>query len=250
MESRTGRDRAAAAAGPMSRPGGGAAASRTDRTGHDLLVAMAGRLPDPLLWRFRDWLAAGAHTALRSSIPRSLLRHRVGVTDAERAMLREVVTAWGGSLRHVDAVLHADTTPEAGATFGAHAAVEGWDAVDVLLRAVLPAVPDVLEVRRTWRSDRAARRAVPPPPARVVLLAARGDLPALAATVARTLRAQGEATPRVEVVGPGTPITAYHRDALAASELLWRGGLPAEPPGAPGPRVGDAPTTAELVGHG
>lgn len=225
-----------------------------ERTCHDLLVALAGRLPDPLLWRLRDWLAAGAHAALRTSVPRALVRHRLGVTEDERVLLREVVTAWGGSPRHVEAVLHLDTPPEAGASFSAGGESPGWDTADLVLRAVAPALAEAGELRRAWRTDRAARRAAPVPPSRVVLLSARGDLPAVTAALQRALRAQGESTPRVEVVGQGTPITAYHREALVGSELLWRaGGVPASAPGdgrgAP-PQVRRSPSTSELVGHG
>ena len=230
----------------------GATGSRSaERACHDLLVALAGRLPDPLLWRLRDWLAGGARTALRTAVPRSLLRHRVGITDEERSLLRETVTAWGGGLRPVEAVLHADAPPSATGTFAPEGQDPGWDGLDLVLRAAVPALADAGELRRAWRTDRAARRAVPVPPARVVLLSARGDLPAVTAALQRVLRAQGEPTPRVEVIGPGTPMTAYHRDALANSEILWRaGGLPAGPVegGAP-PQTRRTPTS-ELVGHG
>lgn len=224
-----------------------------ERAGHDLLVAMAGRLPDRLLWRLRDWLAAGAHVALRTALPRTLLRHRVGVTETERALLREAVVAWGGPARLVDAVLHADTAPEPTVAFADDAL--GWDAPDLVLRALVPAVGEVGELRRAWRVERPARRAVTPPPTRVVLVSAGHGLPSLAGAIARALRAQGDPAPQVEVVGPGTPLTGYHRDALAASEVLWRPGVP---PSLPVPTAGaDAPDprratsfATELVGHG
>ena len=57
------------------------AAAGAARACHDVLVAMAGRVPDRALWRLRDWLACGADVALRTALPRTLVRHRVGVTD-------------------------------------------------------------------------------------------------------------------------------------------------------------------------
>jgi len=217
------------------------------QTGHDLLVAMAGRLPDRLLWRLRDWLGAEAHAALRTALPRTLLRHRVGVTDHERALLNAVVTAWGGVPRLVDAVLRAEAAPEPAASFaprreatgrdggGGAGDLGGWDMADLVLGAVVPAFDEVRELRRTWRTDHTARRAAPVPPVRVVLVRAEGRCPDLAATVGRVLRAHGE-VPCVEVVGVSTPNTAYHREAFAASEPLW-----VRTPRRPGP---------ELVGHG
>ena len=63
-----------------------------DAACHDLLVRLAGRLPDRLLWRLREWLATGAHTAVAATLPRALLRHRVGLTDAERDLLETALT--------------------------------------------------------------------------------------------------------------------------------------------------------------
>ncbi|HEY2194746.1 MAG TPA: hypothetical protein VGH76_20955 [Actinomycetospora sp.] len=230
-----------------ARPGG------VERACHDLLVALAGRLPDRPLWRLRDWLAADALTALRTAVPRTLLRHRVGVTETERALLRDAVTGWHGPVRLVDAVLHADHAPEPAATF-AEPGGSGWDAADLVLRALLPTVGEVGEVRRAWRT---AGQGEPGDPVRVVLVSAAGDLPALTGAVQRALRAHGDTVPGVEVIGAGTVTTSYHRAALAASEVLWRAGAPASVsapvpehgPGLPGPRTGVA-SRAELVRHG
>lgn len=227
------------------RPGGAA------RACHDLLVGLAGRLPDRPLWRLRDWLAADATVALRTALPRTLLRHRVGVTETERALLGEAVTAWRGPLRLVDAVLHAESAPEPAVTF-AEPGRAAWDAADLVLRALLPTVGDVGEVRRAWRSGPTGGEV------RVVLVSAVGDLPALTGAVQRALRAHGGADPGVEVIGAGTVTGTYHRAALAASDVLWRAGAPASVsasapergPGLPGPRSGVAPSPPELVRHG
>ena len=42
---------------------------RADAACHDLLVRLAGRLPDRLLWRLREWLATGGHTAVAATAP-------------------------------------------------------------------------------------------------------------------------------------------------------------------------------------
>ena len=183
--------------------------------------------------------------------PRTLLRHRVGVTETERALLREAVTSWSGPVRLADAVLHTEVAPEPTGTFTEPGRF-GWDAADLVLRALLPTVGEVGEVRRAWRTSPTGG------PARVVLVSAAGDLPALTGAVQRALRAHGGTVPGVEVIGAGTLTTAYHRAALAASDVLWRAGapasvsavVPARDPGLPGPRTGGAPSPAELVRHG
>lgn len=238
MESRTG-------AGPV-------------RACHDVLLAMAGRIPDRTLWRLRDWLAADAGIALRSALPRTLVRHRVGVTEDERGLLRAAVLGWGGSSRLVDAVLHTDGAPAVTSADGAASAFTfvadgpraGWDAADLVLRAFAPAA-GVAELRRTWRRDGRAegpggRRGTAP--VRVVLARAEhgADPAALTGALQRALRAQGEAEPQVEVLAPDSPATGYHAAAIESSELLWRPtGQATEPPA---PRLGRR--TDELVGHG
>lgn len=222
------------------------------RACHDLLVSLAGRVPDRALWRLRDWLAADADVALRSAVPRTLLRHRVGVSETERALLREAVQAWRGPVRLVDAVLHADPAPEPAVGFDDPSAVP-WDGADLVLRALVPAVGDVGEVRRAWRTG--------PDRARVVLVSAAGDLRSLTGTVQRALRAHGDGTPCVEVIGDGTPTTGYHRAAFASSEVLWRAGTLGPVPAPEGassraparpadPRSGPSSSPAELVRHG
>ncbi|MGX7828865.1 hypothetical protein ACTG9Q_27620 [Actinokineospora sp. 24-640] len=82
-------------------------------------------------------------------------------------------------------------------------------------RAAAAAVAD-LPVTACWRAVRDGADAV-----YLVQTAPDADLPAVAATVQRALAGAGEASPRVEVFGPGTPLPGYHEAALAAAALLW-----------------------------
>ena len=68
---------------------------------HELLLRLAGRLPDELLWRLRDWLAAQSTAALGATLPRELLRHRIGLTEQECELLASAVGEWGASRRLV-----------------------------------------------------------------------------------------------------------------------------------------------------
>ena len=197
-----------------------------ERACHDLLVRLAGRVPDRLLWRMRDWLASGAHAYLARTLPKSMLRHRVGLTDLERSLLEASLPFWGARQRSLDAILPSAEPVEPGFTFEAElrpdrpcadmSGLGGWrDAVDLALTAVLRDAPSATELRRGWRMDH-------PRPRRIVLARATDNLPALTAAVQRVLRAHGDLTPCVEIVSPKLALPPYHRAALRASVSLWR----------------------------
>ena len=178
---------------------------------HELLVRLAGRLPDRLLWRLREWLAAGAHAAVAALLPRALLRSRVGLTDEERDLL-EAAVAGRAPRKLLDAVLTVTVPDEPDVTFRSGPEP---DVAALSLLAVARGVDECLELRQTLRgTGRHAQR--------VVLVRAEGPRPwALAGTLARLLRAHGDTAPCVEVLPAGDP-PAYHRAALAGSTLLWR----------------------------
>ena len=178
---------------------------------HELLVRLAGRLPDRLLWRLREWLAAGAHAAVAALLPRALLRNRVGLTDEERDLL-EAAVAGRAPRKLIDAVLTVTVPDEPDVTFRSG---PDPDVAALSLLAVARGDDGCVELRQTLRgTGRHAQR--------VVLVRAEGPRPwALAGTLARLLRAHGDPAPCVEVLPAGDP-TAYHRAALAGSTLLWR----------------------------
>ena len=178
---------------------------------HELLVRLAGRLPDRLLWRLREWLAAGAHAAVAALLPRALLRNRVGLTDEERDLL-EAAVAGRAPRKLLDAVLTVTVPDEPDVTFRSGPEP---DVAALSLLAVARGVDGCVELRQTLRgTGRHAQR--------VVLVRAEGPRPwALAGTLARLLRAHGDPAPCVEVLPAGDP-PAYHRAALAGSTLLWR----------------------------
>lgn len=199
----------------------GTRADHATHAGHDLLLRLAGRMPDQMLWRLRDWLAAGDPTAIAIMLPRALLRHRVGLTDGELELL---VTAVGGSVpqRLLDAVLPLTAPEEPPVRFGPGPA--GPDPAVLALLAVVRGHPGCQQLRQAVRwDDRHQQR---------VVLVHGGERPwLLTATLQRLLRASGERTPCVEVL-PGEwsgnrELPPYHQAALASSTLLWR---PAQSP--------------------
>jgi len=185
----------------------------TEAACHELLLRLADRLPAELLWRLRDWLAADARPALASTLPRELLRNRVGLTDPESELLLASVGEWGASRRLLDSVLPATGSTEPVPTFQA---VDG--PVDAAMLSVLGVVrnhPGCVELRQASRAGARGRQ-------RVVLVHG-GERPwVLTGTVQRLLRAHGDRTPCVEVLPPHGEPSAYHQAAIIGSATVWR----------------------------
>lgn len=192
------------------------------QAGHELLVRLAGRLPDELLWRLRDWLAVDAHSSITAMLPRELLRHRVALDDHERELLVASAGEWGASARLMDAVLPLPAPDASTAQFRSEPDVD-QAALSVL--AVVRGHPGCIELRQAWRTG--ARREQ-----RIVLVHG-GERPwQLTGTLQRVLRAHGDRTPCVEVLPPHGEPPAYHQAAIIGSAPLWRSPAMAAPAGA------------------
>ncbi|WP_300015140.1 hypothetical protein [Pseudonocardia sp.] len=184
-----------------------------EQAGHDLLVRLAGRLPDAVLWRLRDWLAARARAPLGAMLPRELLRHRVGLTDDERELLVRSAGEWGASRRLLEAVLPTDSV--VGTEFVFHSGPHGLDTAALSVLGVVRGHPGSVELRQAWRAG-------PRREQRVVVVHG-GERPwTLTGTVQRVLRAHGDRTPCVEVLPAHGEPPAYHQAAIIGSAPLWR----------------------------
>lgn len=179
--------------------------------GHELLVRLAGRLPDDVLWRLRDWLAAGAITSVSSVLPRALLRHRLGITDDERDLLWRCVDERSPSRRLVDTVLPLPELDDPGVAFSAGSATHDLAAMSAA--AVVAGHPGTGELRLTWRGPRGEQRVL------VVLGADRAW--ELTGTLQRLLRVHGDRTPCVEVLPLEMGVPGYHQAAVVGSTVLW-----------------------------
>ncbi len=192
------------------RPGGPGPAA-PEQAGHELLLALAGRLPDEVLWRLRDWLAAGATTPVGAVLARELLRGRIALTDAERDLLAASAGRWGAPARLLEAVLPLDAPPASDAVFGPAAEV---DTAALSALAVVRGHPGAVDLRLAVRSG-------PGPEQRVVLVQG-GTAPwTLTGTLQRVLRAHGDRTPCVEVLPAHGERSAYHRAAIIGGASLW-----------------------------
>jgi len=175
---------------------------------HELLLRLAGRLPGTLVWRLREWLAAGGRSSVAAVLPRELLRRRVGLTDEERELLIGSAGAWGAKPRLLDAVLPLPAPEEAPVLFAPDPVL---DAAALTALAIVKSHPGTLELHQARRGGQR------------VLLVIGGDAPwLLTGTLQRILRAHGDRTPCVEVLPNPDPPTAYHRAAVSGSAALWR----------------------------
>ncbi|GAA4263289.1 hypothetical protein [Dactylosporangium darangshiense] len=214
---------------------------------HQLLLRMAGRLPDELISVARRWLAEGELVEIAQTVVFGALTGRVALTEADAELLAQTLTAAG---EDVDALADvelsevdpqplyglAPVSPEVLDEYGDEVPYsidltvpyEGPgqpDEVDAVLAA---AVADALEAGtpavalwRCWRFP--AIDTQWPPPRRMYLVQADDPavLPALTAQLQAALEDVGEENPQVEVFFDADELPAYQRTALGFSALLW-----------------------------
>jgi hypothetical protein len=187
---------------------------------HELLLRLAGRLPDRQLWRFRDWLASGAVTALARTLPLTLLRERVGLTAEESRLLTSALRPAGADPERLNALPWVDEMAEVDYTFTSESPewVTMGDSTAVVIGAIVRDRTEIGEVRGTWRLPRTGGDA-----SRVILVTASTQCARLAGELQRVLRALGTHEPSVEVIPRGIMLPRYHQAALAASEPLAMG---------------------------
>ncbi|MGC7099320.1 hypothetical protein ACPZ19_31990 [Amycolatopsis lurida] len=193
---------------------------------HELLLRLAGRLPDKTLWRFRDWLAEGAMATLARTIPRSLLKHSIDLDQPEYRLLVAGLIPHGADWHQVSSTLGVDDGGGNRYTFTKSAPdrVNSVDSVSVVVHATLRGRPDVGEVRASWRHNGTPGDREPK---RVLLVSAVSGMPRLTGELQRVLRVLGDEEPSIEVLPPRFELPEYHRAALANSELVCVGAVDA-----------------------
>ncbi|WP_017972873.1 hypothetical protein [Actinopolyspora halophila] len=192
---------------------------------HELLLHLADRLPSDSLWRYRDWLAGGAAEVLAVSLPKHLLRDRIGLTDEEHRLLSDALLPLGADPAAVGAILPAEPSPDGPRAGRRHSfsatgpTDDKGDSEALVLGASLRGRPGVHEVRGSWRRETANDDS----PVRVVLVITSGDPVELTGEVQRILRALGNHAPLVEVLPPDVELPDYHGRAHTASNLICTG---------------------------
>ncbi|MBB5154017.1 hypothetical protein [Saccharopolyspora phatthalungensis] len=194
------------------------AVRETDLLCHELLLRLAGRLPDRHLWRFRDWLAGDAADIVARMLPGTLVRERIALDEAEYQLLSNALVPLGADAAMVNAILPLDPDAVRQHAFSSERPMDRvGDSALLVLGATLRGRPGVREVRSSWRhsADGAVKL--------VVLVTAGADVVGLTGEIQRVLRALGEPEPCVEVLPPDLEPTAYHHAALAESVLVCAG---------------------------
>lgn len=190
---------------------------------HDLLLRLAGRLPDDLITRARQWLADGQEGDLARAVAFGVLGHRVPITERDRDQLADLLAADGVDPAALAAAVLAEADPAPPYVFAA-GAPEPADDID---RAAVDVVAGDARARGLWRVWRAPAQDTPwPPPRRVYLIevdanSATAAPAALAASAQSALAEAGEAGPQVEVFPTGAALPAYQRLARGHGVLLW-----------------------------
>ena len=189
---------------------------------HDLLLRLAGHAADDVVAGARDQLAEGSMDVAAAVLASA----GVPLTAADRALLAAVnprIDDPGPGLPQRDWEF-APAVPVAGAPALVALDLTGDDGllddVDAAAARTAAAQPGTVALWRAWR----APDDLNPDPARVFLLATSAapvDRPSRTAQLHAALRAAGVADPQVEVFGPDTELSWYHRKARGRSALLW-----------------------------
>ncbi|MFJ8582311.1 hypothetical protein [Micromonospora sp. NPDC093277] len=215
---------------------------RREPNPHDLLLRLAGRLPDEVTTECRRWLSQGLDADVAQAVLFALLAAEIPIGSDDVEWLRELLVSTGHDPTAVDPI-RGDPSP---LRYGAapigpavlapdpaavpytldltrdHPDAFGLDPIDVSAVAVVRAA----SARALWRSWRYPPPGRAEPPARRVYLVlaphrAPADLAALAAATQDALIAAGERDPQVEVFPDVDDLPPYQRHALEFAALLW-----------------------------
>jgi hypothetical protein len=189
---------------------------------HELLLCLAGRLPDQLLWRFRDWLGEDALTVIAQILPGVLLKHGIDLGPKEHELLVSSLMSHGADPQLVSSLLGASAPLTQKYEFSSSSPdrINSSDLVSGLVNATMRGRPGVGQVRQTWRWASMGDEVK-----RVLLVIAIDGLPRLAGELQRVLRVLGEYEPSIEVISPECDLLPYHLAALENSELMCLGAM-------------------------
>lgn len=188
---------------------------------HEMLLRLAGTVPDDLLADARTRLAAGAAADVARIVVFAGNRIMLPLTAEDLDLLAGVLRAAGEDPYVLDAVelIDPDVAPQW--RFTATAPEDGGDDDSGALVAALAEEPAARGLWRAWRSPVYDTPYPPPRPVYVVAAGADADLPALTALLQRRLVAAGDLSPQVEVTAIDDQPPPYQRIARAQGSLLW-----------------------------
>jgi hypothetical protein len=190
---------------------------------HQMLLRLAGSLPDAALTRARTLLADGESRTLALELTADLLWQAIPLPEADEDLLAELLEVDGLDSSPLDALPPADewAPPLYDFTVAFPGEPEDRTARDVLDRTA----EDIARrpgVRGLWRSWRTPISGDTPPRRVFVAEVDREEDPVfLAASLQYGLAAAGEAEPQVEVYVTGDRLPPYQELARSRGALLW-----------------------------
>jgi hypothetical protein len=201
---------------------------------HELLLRLAGRVPDEVLTTSRQALGGGELGRLARLVTGAVLEYDIVLDRDDERLVRRLLIAHGADpavLSDVDLLAAtsarysfapsspapADRARDRAAVSAAGPAVAAADAAV----AAVGAVAGALGMWRAWRSGAAGQPETAPCPVYLVEVAADADPVAATVLLQRALTAAGSTNPQVEVFLSRAELPSYQTLALASSELLW-----------------------------
>jgi hypothetical protein len=219
---------------------------------HELLLWLAGRLPDDVMTRCREQLAQGAQAEVARAVVFCVLSQNLALTSAEVTALTSLLTATGGDPSALSEVEIDDSAPllwafsdDPAGPAGAGAADAGAGAADAgagtgeagpgdahdmstaaakLDQAMAEALAEEPGAIGCWRAWRVPLDDAPAARAKAVFTVEVGrdtDLPGAAGRLQQRLAAAGEASPQIEVYPLDYDLPLYQRLARGYGELVW-----------------------------
>jgi hypothetical protein len=191
---------------------------------HELLLALAGRLPDADLVVLRRAVVSEA-VVVTDAIAVAAIDAGVALTRPEVNALVELARAFkvpGGESPRIARIALTDTATDGGHRFVARPGV-AQDYTDETAAIKLMFERGLLRIWRAWRDDAGGPRRVylaevaPGTRAWWLTYAFQDDLAKLIAARAEA----GNAVPTVEMFWQGWEPAPYHRAALTTADLLW-----------------------------
>jgi hypothetical protein len=197
---------------------------------HEMLLRLAGWVPDDLMTQSRDWLAHGELSAVAHSLASVIISQYVVLAEPDTALLSALLSEANIDPAGLAQLTLGDFDPFPCYAFapevplelrpGAAAQAPGAETVDQAAAEAVAAEPSARGVWRAWRFP--SNGAPWPPPRRVFVVEVRAlDDLGVAVRIQERLAAAGEVDPQVEVYQSGHQIPAYQQFARSGGELLW-----------------------------
>ena len=202
---------------------------------HAMLLRLAGRIPDDLLTRCREWAADGREADVAAAVAFAVLWREAKMHEDDIELLADLTEAAGGDPGDLPVIEQDDDEPpmffqflpvrEPGqANLEQLVALQAGSVEDAVDQAAVDAVAGDAGARGLWRAWRHPAVPSPWPGLRRVYVVEVDDDVAfvpLTAHLQQRLAAAGEADPQVEVVPAGVELPAYQSSARAFGALLW-----------------------------